>query len=129
MEYEGGVATVPFSTASAALRAAIEANLTVYGASVSLEEASATSRSYLVTFPEDLGDVSPMVGYGSNGVSSVTIIQEVQGSVQVGRADYGSRAPNNVLAANHLGRRNDRVLLFLPGATLNTFHPLTRRTK
>lgn len=68
--------------------AAIEANLTdptgsLQDSFVSLEEASSTRRSYLVTFPRTLGNVATMVGYGNSGVSSVTITEEVQGSVQV----------------------------------------------
>lgn len=72
------------------VQASIQANLinptgSSQSASVSLEEASSTRRSYLVTFPGDLGDVATMVGYGDVGavISSVTVTEETQGSVQV----------------------------------------------
>lgn len=88
LEYNGGVASVPFSSGAGLLLAAIEANFTYPTAtsrspSASLEEASSSTRSFLVKFPADLGDVATMVGYGNGGVLSVTVEEKVQGSVQV----------------------------------------------
>lgn len=91
LEFEGGVASsLPFSAGAAVVQASIQANLidptgSLQSASVSLEEVSSTRRSYLVTFPGDLGDVATMVGYGDGGavISSVTVTEETQGSVQV----------------------------------------------
>lgn len=88
LEFDGGVASVPFSAGAAVLLAAIEANLTdptgsLQDTFVSLEEASSTKRSYLVTFPRELGDVPTMVAYGDSEISSVTVTEEVHGSVQV----------------------------------------------
>lgn len=82
------MATVPFTAGPAVLQAAIAANLTgptgaVYEPSVSLEKASSTTRSYLITFPRDLGNVATMVGYGTSEISAVNITQEAQGSMQV----------------------------------------------
>lgn len=82
------MASVPFSSGAGLLLAAIEANFTYPTAtsqspSVSLEEASSTTRSFLVTFPPDVGDVAAMVGYGDGGVLSVAVEEKTQGSVQV----------------------------------------------
>ena len=38
-----------------------------------------------MTFPDDVGDVAAMVGYGDGGVLSVTVLEKIQGSVQVTR--------------------------------------------
>lgn len=72
------------------VQASIQASLidptgSLQSASVSLEETSSARRSYLVTFPGDLGDVATMVGYGdgSAAISSVTVTETIQGSVQV----------------------------------------------
>ncbi len=72
------------------MQASIQANLiaptgSAESCSVSLEEASSTRRSYMVTFPSDLGDVADLGGYGdgSGVVSSVDVTEETQGSVQV----------------------------------------------
>lgn len=88
VEFEGGVASVPFSAGPAVLLAAIEANITdptgsLQDSFVSLEQATSSKRSYLVTFPRDLGDVATMVGYGDSGVLKVTITEETPGSLQV----------------------------------------------
>lgn len=82
------MASVPFSSGAGLLLAAIEANFTYPTATsqsplVSLEEASSTTRSFLVKFPADLGDVAAIVGYGNGGVLSVTVEEKIQGSVQV----------------------------------------------
>lgn len=94
LEFEGGVASsLPFSSGAAVVQASIETNLigptgSLGSSSVSLEEATSTRRSYLVTFPSDLGDVAMIVGYGDVGsvVSSVVVTEETRGSVQVGYA-------------------------------------------
>lgn len=88
LEFEGRVASVPFSAGPTVVLAAIKANLTDPTGSpqsplVSLEEASSTRRSYMVTFPQDLGDVATLVGYGDGGVLSVAVAEETRGSVQV----------------------------------------------
>lgn len=36
-----------------------------------------------MTFPQDVGDVDAMVGYGDGGVLSVAVEEKMQGSVQV----------------------------------------------
>lgn len=82
------MASFPFSVGPSALRVAIETNLTGpagshQSPSVTLEVATSKSRSYLVTFPGDLGNVPMMVGYGDNGASAVSVAEAVQGSVQV----------------------------------------------
>lgn len=84
------MASVPFTSVAGLLLAAIETNFTYpavtsHSPLVSLEEASSTTRSFLVTFPPDLGDVAAMVGYGDGGVLSVTVEEKIQGSVQVTR--------------------------------------------
>lgn len=44
---------------------------------------SSMTRSYLVTFPSDLGDVDRMFGYGVGVLASVRITELVQGGLQV----------------------------------------------
>lgn len=91
--------------------AAIEANFTYPTATsqsplVSLEETSSTTRSFLVTFPRDVGDVAAMVGYGDGGVLSVTVEEKTQGSVQVIRHRPDCPQPKSVAMlryTNHIG--------------------------
>lgn len=91
LEFEGEVAaSLPFSAGAAVVQASIQTNLidptgSAQSCSVSLQQASSTRRSYMVTFPGDLGNVAPLVGYGdgSGVVSSVVATEETQGSVQV----------------------------------------------
>lgn len=100
LEFEGEVAaSLPFSAGEAVVQASIQANLidptgSVESCSVSLEEALSTRRSYMVTFPSDLGDVANMVGYGDSGgvVSSVDVTEETKGSVQVNRGTSLTRS-------------------------------------
>lgn len=80
------MATVPWASTGGVLLAAMEANLTTsaeYQFHVSLEEVSSTTRSYLITFPPDLGDAATMLGYGTSEILAVTVVEEVQGGLQV----------------------------------------------
>ncbi|CAM9426180.1 unnamed protein product, partial [Ectocarpus fasciculatus] len=119
LEFEGGVvSSLPFSAGAAVVQASIEANLTaptgsLGSSSVTLEEATSTRRSYLVTFPSDLGDAAMVVGYGDVGsvVSAVIITEETRGSVQeIQRVYQSGQASGGTFTLSLLGESTPDIV-------------------